>query len=222
MELPPEESREFLEMVSQQSRYLARIVGALTMLARVGQDRVDLDIDSLSFGVIVSRVRDSLEIDSSDFSVDAPDDLVLRVDGERLQQVLLNLITNAGRYGGREIQLVVVIDGADVTLEVHDNGEGVPTRHQYTMWERFNRGAHHLNATVPGSGIGLAIVKVLSEAHGGQATYRRSERLGGACFAVELPDAVVSTSSPSRPASRPHQLNTSPAQDDPVPETPTF
>ena len=155
--------------------------------------------------------------------MDAPDDLVLRVDGERIQQVLLNLITNASRYGGEDVQLVTVIDGADLTLEVHDSGDGVPTKYEYTMWERFNRGAHHLNATVPGSGIGLAIVKVLSEAHGGRATYRRSERIGGACFSVELPNAVVSTSAPTGPASRPHDIEATPAGDEPaVPETPAI
>ena len=160
-------------MVGQQSRYLARIVGDLTMLARVGHEDVDLDRSTLEFETIVGRVQDSLEIDYVGFSVDAPAHLHLRVDGERIQQVLLNLVSNAIRYGGEDIEVVAIVRGTDVTIEVHDSGNGVPTRYQYTMWERFNRGAHHLNATVPGSGIGLAIVKLLSEAHGGRATYRR-------------------------------------------------
>ena len=199
LELQPEETREFLGMVGQQSRYLARIVGDLTMLARVGHEDVDLDRSTLEFETIVGRVQDSLEIDYVGFSVDAPAHLHLRVDGERIQQVLLNLVSNAIRYGGEDIEVVAIVRGTDVTIEVHDSGNGVPTRYQYTMWERFNRGAHHLNATVPGSGIGLAIVKLLSEAHGGRATYRRSERLGGACFAIELPNAVVAASAQPAP-----------------------
>ncbi len=197
LDLPPEEAREFLVMIGQQSRYLARIVNDLTMLARVGQESVDLDVAEIEFDVVVARVRDSLEIDTTAFEVDAPVGLRLMVDGERLQQILLNLVTNATRYGGEDVVVAAVVNGNDVTIEVHDSGGGVPARYQYTMWERFNRGAHHLNATVPGSGIGLAIVKALSEAHGGKASYRQSDRLGGACFAVDLPRALASTSTKS-------------------------
>ena len=218
LDLPPAEAREFLGLIGQQSRYLARIVNDLTMLARVGQESVDLDIGEIDFAVVVSRVRDSLEIDTRAFEVDAPVGLRLLVDGERLQQILLNLVTNATRYGGDDVLVVAVITRDDVTIEVHDSGGGVPPRYQYTMWERFNRGAHHLNATVPGSGIGLAIVKLLSEAHGGRAAYRQSERLGGACFSVDLPGALVSTHSPERAPGRTRVTTDVPIAEPDLPE----
>jgi signal transduction histidine kinase len=66
----------------------------------------------------------------------------------------------------------------------------VPKKHELTIWERFERGENRYNANVPGSGIGLAMVRNIAESHGGTASYRRSKRLGGACFVVDLPGRV--------------------------------
>jgi signal transduction histidine kinase len=59
------------------------------------------------------------------------------------------------------------------------------------IWEHFERGAHRLDSTTPGLGIGLSIVQAVAESHGGRADYRKSERLGGACFALTIPGCVV-------------------------------
>ncbi|MGI9529227.1 MAG: hypothetical protein ACR2NG_05900 [Acidimicrobiia bacterium] len=47
----------------------------------------------------------------------------------------------------------VVADGSHITFEVHDNGPGIPRRHEVRIWDRFDRGPNRLNAAVPGSGI---------------------------------------------------------------------
>jgi len=66
----------------------------------------------------------------------------------------------------------------------------VPKKYEQTIWERFERGVNRLNASIPGSGIGLAVVAAITSAHGGSTGYRRSERLGGACFRVVLPNRI--------------------------------
>ena len=78
-------------------------------------------------------------------------------------------------------------DDRSVVNEVHDGGRGVPKRHEQSIWNRFERGAHHLDANVPGSGIGLPIAKSLVEAHRGTIVYERSAPLGGASFIITLP-----------------------------------
>jgi two-component system sensor histidine kinase AdeS len=108
------------------------------------------------------------------------------VDANRLQQILVNLLSNARRYGGDECLVVARLHQSRLTLEVHDSGSGVPKKYELTIWDRFERGPNRYNAIEPGSGIGLSMVQSIATAHGGRALYRTSERLGGACFVVEL------------------------------------
>jgi signal transduction histidine kinase len=108
-----------------------------------------------------------------------------------MKQALGNLVDNAIRYGAGQCLLVATVKGDDLILEVHDNGPGVPERFQTVVWEQFERGAHRLDAVTPGLGIGLSIVEAVVEAHGGRVEYRKSERLGGACFSLIVRDCVV-------------------------------
>src|SRR5690606_21753015 len=99
--------------------------------------------------------------------------LAADVDAQRLQQVLMNLVTNAVRYGGGRTLVRAVAEGDDLVIEVHDNGQGVPPKYQVVIWDRFERGIHRYDARTPGSGIGLAVVSAVARAHGGTAGYRR-------------------------------------------------
>ena len=96
-------------------------------------------------------------------------------------------LSNAVRYGGENATVVARADNGDLLLEVHDDGPGVPRKYELMIWQRFERGPNRLNAVVPGSGIGLAVTKAIAKAHGGSAGYRRSDRLGGACFWIVSP-----------------------------------
>jgi signal transduction histidine kinase len=118
-------------------------------------------------------------------------------DPDRLHQILVNLLTNAVRYGKHRILLRVGRDGADVLFRVHDDGPGVPKRFEAAIWQRFERGAHRRGSSVDGLGIGLPIARVLVEAHGGTITQHRSEVYGGACFEFTIPVPVPAASSPA-------------------------
>jgi signal transduction histidine kinase len=126
---------------------------------------------------------------SKEISISSDPEARVWADPDRVLQVLVNLITNAKRYGRSEIQVIAARRGNDVVFAVHDNGPGVPAKFQTGMWERFERGAHKDNASVPGSGIGLSVARDLVLAHGGAITYRTSEILGGACFEFTIPAA---------------------------------
>lgn len=93
----------------------------------------------------------------------------------------------------------VIPQGGALVIEVHDAGPGVPKRHELVIWDRFERGPNRYNASVPGTGIGLAVVAAIAEAHGGSVGYRRSEALGGGCFWIELPGRVDTEKPPTRP-----------------------
>lgn len=181
------ERDELTGIVHQQAMYMSRIVADLIMLARGSASEIDLTEGPV-------RVRDAIESamkavadSASATDVSCASDLVIYADGDRLQQVLVNLLANAIRYGGDYRAIVARVDRDDVVFEVHDNGPGVPPRYALSIWERFERGPNRYNATNPGSGIGLAVVEAVAKAHGGSAEYERSVLIGGACFRVRLP-----------------------------------
>jgi len=182
-----QEQRAMLEIVHQQTDYMSRIVSDLIMLARGSIGDLKLDVRPTRVVDLAAASIHASGIPSAGIQVECEPGLVSYVDASRMQQVLVNLLTNAARYGGKKQLLRIVADGSDITFEVHDNGSGIPRRHEVRVWERFDRGPNRLNAVVPGSGIGLSIVRAIAEAHGGAATYRDSEALGGACFSVYLP-----------------------------------
>ncbi len=183
-----EARREMLGIVDQQATYMARIVSDLVMLNRSDPD-LHLQERLVDVDGVVSSALASLDLDAAPgVTTEIDEGLVGLFDPARMHQVLVNLLTNAARYGGPNRLVVARRHNDDLIFEVHDDGPGVPKRYELMIWDRFERGAHRYDAGLPGSGIGLALVSMLMRAHQGTATYRTSERLGGACFVVTLPD----------------------------------
>jgi K+-sensing histidine kinase KdpD len=151
-----------------------------------------LSIGTVNVRGTIEHALNSTAINHDRVIVDAPRDLIAHVDAERLEQILVNLITNADRYGGERCLIKAFAKGGTLVLEVHDAGEGVPKKYELVIWDRFERGPNLYNASVPGTGIGLAVVRTIVEAHGGRVGYRRSEDLGGGCFWVEMPGRLDS------------------------------
>ena len=193
----PEDARnEMIGEASSQANHMSRLVSDLVMLARGVHRNLPLEISEVSVSSIVSAALRGIESSATSIDVEIASDVIVRVDGGRIQQALSNLLSNAVRYGGDSAVLITRIDGDDLVIEMHDNGDGVPTKYEAIIWQRFERGANRLNATNPGLGIGLAIVEAIVVSHGGSASYRRSERLGGACFSLVLPGSVAQHSKP--------------------------
>lgn len=191
------ERRGMLQIVQRQAEYMSRIVSDLIMLARGSDGDVQLEIEPVAMQPLVQASIEASGVTAESVAVDCPPTLIGYVDPARIQQVLVNLLTNAARYGGKDRLLRVAADGSDLLCEVHDDGAGVPRRFEVRIWERFERGPNRLNSNIPGSGIGLAIVEAIAEAHGGVAAYRQSDELGGACFSVSLPGRAAYVAAPA-------------------------
>jgi len=101
---------------------------------------------------------------------------------------VINLLDNAVKYGGDgPITLRAALDSGRARLEVEDSGPGVPAGDRLRIWEPFVR--LRPRGEVPGSGIGLAVVRELVTAHAGECRVESVEG-GGSRFIVELPDAM--------------------------------
>lgn len=183
--------REMVGEANAQAKHMARLVADLVMLARGVHRALPVEISAVSLSSIVNSALRNTDSEDTRIEVEMETETQVRVDPVRIQQALTNLLTNAIRYGGDRALLVARVSKSDLIFEMHDNGHGVPTRYEAMIWQRFERGANRLNASNPGLGIGLAIVEAIATSHGGAASYRRSEELGGACFAIVLPGCVV-------------------------------
>lgn len=184
-----QERKELVELVGIEADSLIDIVSDLNALARSELDAVELDLQRVDGKVLIAdAIRLVFDLDGPlPIRAEVEPYLELICDRRRMAQVLRALFENALRYGNGKILVVARRTKSGRVIEVHDNGVGVEARYERVIWKRFERGAHQLNANVPGSGLGLAVVRAIARAHHGEAYYSRSERLGGACFAVELP-----------------------------------
>jgi signal transduction histidine kinase len=117
--------------------------------------------------------------------VAAPAPTAVAIDGDRLMLVLINLIGNAikhGRRGGRVEVAADLHSPRTVTIVVDDDGPGIPSEDRERVFALGKRGS----TTANGSGIGLALVRMILERAGGRVDVCESS-LGGACFAVTVP-----------------------------------
>jgi signal transduction histidine kinase len=190
-----EERQSMLSEVASQAGHMSRTVTDLITLARDGGATMAVRQGDISLGGVVAaaiEAADGVEVTAE------VDDYTVRVDAERLAQAISHLVTNSRMYGHGRVHLKAVVANGVLTVEVHDDGWGIPTKHLSSIWNQFERGARRLDSTSPGIGVGLAIVRAVAAAHGGTASYRRSEVLGGACFIITVPTTAVAapTTSP--------------------------
>ena len=128
-----------------------------------------------------------------DAVVEAPARAVILGDERLLRRAVRNLLENARRYGGGDIELRVADRGAAaaafVSLSVSDHGPGVPPGMRERIFEPFFRMPGHAEQA-GGVGLGLALVKQIAERHGGSVRCESREG-GGSCFVLELPAALA-------------------------------
>jgi signal transduction histidine kinase len=124
--------------------------------------------------------------------LDLPDSVpTLRADADRLTQVLLNLLGNAAKFvpqPGGLIRVRLSADALGLTVQVHDNGPGVPADQRSLIFERFQQGGD-ANHRPSGTGLGLPISRQIVEHFGGRIGVR-ADAGQGACFEFTLPWVV--------------------------------
>lgn len=186
-EFDDDERRTMLGTIAEQAEHLGRIVEDLLQVARArsapSAQPVPIELSSA-----IRRSAVTAGIDGR-VTIEGEEGIELWADPVRLEQVLVNLFTNADRYGNGRVEVLTSGGDGFATVEVHDDGPGIPTRHSARVWERFERGEHRLSS-VPGSGVGLWVTRAIVDSHGGSIDHRPSARLGGTVFVVRWPIAV--------------------------------
>ena len=174
---------------------LARITSDLLLLARSDDDRLSLQLTWTELRPLLARSAElagpRLAEAGLTCRVDAPADLRARIDPDWIREAVDNLLDNALRFAprGSVIVLAAQASGADLGIEVRDEGPGFPPAFLPHAFERFGRPDSGRSRDHGGAGLGLAIVQAIAGAHGGAAT-ARNQPGGGAVVALRLPGAA--------------------------------
>ncbi len=173
--------------IVRQGNRARELVNTLLDMAQIERGSVAFEDDVVELCEIVANALDFTPAPTNRrVNVEIPEELKVRGDAQRLQQVIVNLITNAYRYGGQEISIGVETNDGKVILSVADNGEGVPNDLVPKLFDPFSRAA---TAHGIGSGLGLAICRTIVDALGGSIHYDPAPD-GGARFKVGLRKAA--------------------------------
>ena len=184
---------ETLRTMLAQTRRLGRLVTQLLDLSRLEAGEQPFDMRPFALREILESATREARLHAPDdvvFSIEAPESLQVEGDPERIHQVVVNLVENAVRHSPRPGHVALrASDGADhtVTLEVDDEGPGIPPEDLERVFERFYRGDGR-GADGGGAGLGLAIARWIVDLHGGTIRAERREPQGSH-MVVTLPQA---------------------------------
>jgi len=192
----PEAQQEYLETLKEESERLTTIVENVLAYARLEEGKASGAARLMEVDALVQAIRTPLQrrAEACDGSVSitlAPEAHgSLEVDADAVGQILFNLVDNACKYGGKEgpPSIRLYAGGADglLTLEVQDDGPGVPAGEERVIFEPFERGAGGSAHGESGVGLGLALARDLARSLGGELKLMVASG-GGARFRLTLP-----------------------------------
>ena len=174
------------EVIGRQTKQLSRLIDDLLDVSRITQGKIQLRKEPLDLAEVVARaaevVRPQVDARRHALGVRAePGPLVVDADPSRLEQILVNLLTNAAKYtpdGGR-IGVSARREGDEAVVEVVDNGVGISAEMLPRIFDAFIQVEQTIDRSQGGLGIGLTLVRRLVEMHGGTIAARSEGPAGG-------------------------------------------
>ena len=185
-------------IIGRQAALLSRLVDDLSDVSRFMRGKLTIVKETVDIGQIIERARETvtplLARKGHALELNVPAGLTIEGDPGRLEQVMVNLLTNAGKYtppGGR-IVIAGEHDGEWVTIRVQDNGLGISEDFLPSLFEPFAQKPQSRALSEGGVGLGLPIVRAIVTAHGGTIDCHSRGEGQGSEFVVRLPVASSS------------------------------
>jgi CheY-like chemotaxis protein/two-component sensor histidine kinase len=184
-----------LDVIDRNARAQSEMIADILLVSRVITGKVELAMEPVEISSLLSSsldiIRPSAESKRISVTLHSDDYIPTSITGdvERLQQIFLNLLTNAVKFTheGGEIDIFLRSSEATVEIEMRDNGYGIEPRFLPFIFERFRQADNKHTRRVGGLGLGLAIVSHLIELHGGEVSAHSEGKGRGASFIVRLP-----------------------------------
>ncbi len=180
-------------VIDRQSQQLSRMVDDLLDVARINRGRIELRVESLDLGPVleqaIAAARPLHAQRRQTFTSDIGSPLRVTGDAARLEQVFVNLLTNAAKYtpeNGR-ISLHAQNEDGEIVVTITDTGVGIPAELLPHVFDLFRQADSTLDRALGGLGIGLSVVKSLVEMHLGRVTIASAGANAGTTVTVRLP-----------------------------------
>lgn len=186
-----------VERDTRQINSMVRLINDMVDVSRVNSGNLSIRLEQIDLSQLVQRIvgdfAQQAQAAGGCLNVNIAEGIFGSWDDFRIEQIIVNLITNALRYGGcKPITVSLAIVADSVELQVQDKGNGIPVNEQQRIFEKFERLGN--NQVREGLGMGLYIARQLAEAHGGSLTV--SSNIGeGSCFTLRLPFSNVNMTS---------------------------
>lgn len=188
---------EYASIIDNETGRLTRLINQLLDFSRLERGGKRYDFEELDVAILVEKTvenyRHQLESDGANlkfFNLMENNERLVKGDGDALSQIVLNLLSNAEKYGGSspEIEVEVRLNKEErlIEIRVKDRGKGISRRESAKIFEKFYRVDDSLASGIEGSGLGLSLARQLARAHGGDLVYQNRKK-GGSCFVLSLP-----------------------------------
>jgi signal transduction histidine kinase len=192
----PAKQRSYLDIITAEAARLTRLINNVLDFARMERGEKKYQFQPCDLERIVQETVEAYRphLESNGFQLlfsPAPEPLPIRGDRDALAQVLVNLLSNAEKYGDSRKEITVELARQisplpHAVVRVLDRGLGVPRGSEERIFEQFYRAHDALNSGIQGSGLGLTLARQIARAHGGEIAYEPRDG-GGSCFSLRLP-----------------------------------
>jgi signal transduction histidine kinase len=189
--------QQFLGLVVAESERLTRLVNQVLDMAKIESGHAEWHASEVDLGALLEQAVQSMSellkergaVCELRRPVGGPPVPLVRADADRLMQVVLNLLSNAAKFtprGAGRIEVRLLPSAHHLTVEVQDNGPGVPAGQHELVFEKFRQGGDG-HARPQGTGLGLPISRRIIEHFGGRLWLKEGAPGAGACFGFDLP-----------------------------------
>ena len=186
------QAREYLELISRENARLTRLIENFLTFSRMERGKSHVELKSIDGREVVSQavdaVRERFAADNCKLTIEANEPTPLQGDLDLLVTAVVNLLDNAWKYSGdqKRVHLSCIPQDGRVVISVQDNGIGLPPSATAKVFDRFYQVDQQLTRPQGGCGLGLSIVKYLTEAHAGVVSVD-SLPGKGSTFSISLP-----------------------------------